>query len=93
MLRYLIGVLVAIFAITFLRAVIGLIGKAVAELFEPAASPGEKKAARTPSGGQLVQDPVCGIYVSTESKLRREKGGTTYYFCSEACRDKFDASG
>jgi Cu+-exporting ATPase len=92
MLRYLIGILITLFVITFLRAVIGLIGKAVAELFEPASSPDAAKSAKTPAGGQLVQDPVCGIYVSTATRLRKDKGGKTYYFCSEACRDKFDAA-
>jgi len=86
MLRFLIGLLVTILLITFIRAVIGLIGKAVAKLFEPEAG-GSRP--RTPSGGELVQDPVCGIYVSNQTKVRKTVKGKTYYFCSEACRDKF----
>ena len=95
MFRGFVYLILTIFAITFIRAVIGLIGKAVAQLFEPEnrefnrSTPGRKSSG--PQGGELVQDPVCGIYVSTETKLRTTSGGKNYYFCSEACKDKFNA--
>ncbi len=85
MIRTLIYLLAAVLVITFLRAVIGLVGKAVAQLFEPEAGKGQRSARRQ----ELKQDPVCGIYVSSETKVRKAVGGKEYYFCSEACRDKF----
>lgn len=86
MIRTLIYLLVTVLIITFLRGVIGLIGKAVAQLFEPA-RPDSQTA---PTGGELKQDPVCGIYVSTATKVRKTVNGKEYYFCSEACREKFN---
>lgn len=38
-----------------------------------------------------LKDPVCGMSVSTDSKFRTEHEGTSYYFCSESCRKKFQA--
>jgi len=35
-------------------------------------------------GGELVQDPVCGVYVPKATALRGPGGE---HFCSEACRD------
>ncbi len=86
MLRFLLGLIITIFLITLIRAIIGLVGRAVAQLFEPDAG---RSRPRAPSGGELVQDPVCGIYVSNQTKVRKTVKGKTYYFCSEACRDKF----
>lgn len=44
-----------------------------------------KKAAR----GEMVQDPVCGAYVSVESDIRVKEGETVHRFCSFECRDKY----
>ena len=38
----------------------------------------------------MAVDPVCGMYVSEDSKIYSEKDGTRYYFCSQGCKDKFD---
>lgn len=44
-------------------------------------------------GGQTVeemkQDPVCGTYVPASLAVTAAHKGTTVYFCSAACRDKF----
>jgi YHS domain-containing protein len=37
----------------------------------------------------LVEDPVCHTLVPKNQAIRLRKDGTTYYFCSEACCDKF----
>ena len=38
-------------------------------------------------------DPVCGMEVTPASAVgRSEHGGKTYYFCSTACKEKFDAA-
>jgi YHS domain-containing protein len=38
---------------------------------------------------KLVRDPVCGTFVAPRSSLSATSRGTTYYFCSEECRSKF----
>ena len=38
----------------------------------------------------LVEDPVCHTLVPKNQAIRLRKDGTTYYFCSDACCDKFN---
>jgi YHS domain-containing protein len=40
----------------------------------------------------LVQDPVCKTFIPRREALRTEKGGTTYFFCSEGCLKRFQSS-
>jgi Cu+-exporting ATPase len=41
----------------------------------------------------LPVDPVCGMEVDPEHAAgKSELGGTTYYFCSPGCKQKFDAN-
>lgn len=37
-------------------------------------------------------DPVCGMIVETAKAKTSIHAGQTYYFCSTACRDRFEAS-
>ena len=38
----------------------------------------------------MVIDPVCGMRIDPDDAVATaERDGTTYYFCSEACRDRF----
>lgn len=39
-------------------------------------------------GGELVQDPQCGVYIPKEGAV---KGPGGHYFCSAACRDAYAA--
>lgn len=41
-------------------------------------------------GGELVQDPHCGVYVPKASSLR---GAGERYFCSEECRRAYEEKG
>ena len=36
-----------------------------------------------------VNDPVCGMSVTTGSEYKADYQGKTYYFCSANCRDIF----
>lgn len=37
-------------------------------------------------------DPVCGMRVDeTKTKLRSEHDGVAFYFCSAACKQRFDS--
>jgi len=38
---------------------------------------------------EMVQDPVCKVYIPKNNALSTQKTGTTYYFCSKECMDKF----
>ncbi|MBM3814622.1 MAG: YHS domain-containing protein [Acidimicrobiia bacterium] len=92
MLRTLIYLIGTVLVITFLRGVIGLIMKAMADLFrgEQAAQSGSSAKAAAPGmGGELMQDPVCGMYVSPAVSPRRPSAGKTHYFCSEKCRAQY----
>lgn len=41
----------------------------------------------------MAIDPVCGMEVDDRSaKERVTHEGTTYYFCSEDCKDEFQAA-
>ncbi|HYB44992.1 MAG TPA: heavy metal translocating P-type ATPase [Nitrososphaerales archaeon] len=42
-------------------------------------------------GAENLKDPVCGMYVNEDTKLRADVRGTTYYFCSESCLLQFTA--
>lgn len=37
-------------------------------------------------------DPVCGMTVATAQAKSTVYGGKAWFFCSPACRDKFEAS-
>lgn len=41
------------------------------------------------SAPEIATDPVCHMEVERTSPLHAAHAGTTYYFCSEACRRKF----
>jgi len=42
-----------------------------------------------PSKDQMVQDPVCLVFVPRGVAVTEDIGGQTYYFCSRLCAHKF----
>jgi hypothetical protein len=42
----------------------------------------------TQTTGELHKDPVCGTYVAESTPFRRQTAGQTFYYCSNACREK-----
>lgn len=38
------------------------------------------------------RDPVCGMTVDTETAIRSSDGSSTEYFCSTACRSRYEAN-
>lgn len=49
-------------------------------------------AAAAPSSEQdKAKDPICGMLVSKATALKSERGGRTYYFCSESCKQTFES--
>jgi YHS domain-containing protein len=48
-----------------------------------------REAGRVESSGpssELVQDPVCGMYVAREGAFFVREAERTWFFCSDACR-------
>src|SRR4051812_38723606 len=37
----------------------------------------------------MAIDPICGMTVDERTAISAERGGPTFYFCSEHCRRKF----
>lgn len=42
---------------------------------------------------ELVQDPVCKVFIPRRDALVARKDGRDFFFCSEGCRTKFLKSG
>jgi YHS domain-containing protein len=41
----------------------------------------------------MATDPVCGMDLEeSQAKASADFEGKTYYFCSDACREEFEAS-
>ncbi len=78
----------AIFALMMLRMLYGALRSFLAPR---RANPGAGTSAPQPAavGGQMVRDPECGMFVSTEVSHRLRKGGETLHFCSEDCLEKY----
>ena len=47
---------------------------------------GEEEERKTPG---MVKDPVCGMFVDPKNSLSSRHMNATFYFCSQACKDKF----
>lgn len=48
------------------------------------------RPARPPlDGDQMVQDPVCGVFVPKKTAIVQHVGGVTNCFCSQECAAKF----
>ena len=42
-----------------------------------------------PGKNQMVQDPVCKVFVPRGAAITEDIGGQKYYFCSQSCAQKF----
>jgi YHS domain-containing protein len=88
MIRAILFLLILIVAVTFLRAVIGLIARAMSQALEP------EKTDAAPShaaGGELKRDPVCGTYIAESASVKKTVGNQVIHFCSPSCRDRYRA--
>lgn len=85
MTRAILYLIAFVLVISVLRSVLGIISKALSGLF------GEAPAAASAPHNveQLKKDPVCGTFIPPSTAVQKTVGGQTYYFCSAACRDKF----
>jgi YHS domain-containing protein len=84
--RFILPLVLFFFVRWALKSLFGSMRSAVTPTAE---SPRETPTAKT--GGELKKDPVCGTYVSEGAAVTRAVKGNTLYFCSAACRDKYQA--
>ena len=98
MFRLLTYMLLAVFLITVVRSMLGIILRGFSEMLRSnVASKSAPKFRPTvpptvPLTGELKKDPVCGTYISAATSMRQTVQGQTFYFCSTQCRDKYLAS-
>ena len=77
-------ILLVILAFLIARALRTLVrGVIVGATGSPAGKPPSTRTVK------LARDPVCGTHVAPGTALSISSAGTTYYFCSPECRDKF----
>jgi YHS domain-containing protein len=88
MIRTVLYLLISILLITFVRAVVGLITRTLGQMINPP-PPGNPQTSHAGFGGELKQDPVCGIFVSQANAVKKTVKGQVLHFCSTACRDKY----
>jgi YHS domain-containing protein len=84
--RLILYLLTSVLLISALRSVIGWI----ARQFTNSVGLGSTRPVAPERGlEELHKDPVCGTFVASAAAVRKTVGGQVYYFCSEACRAKF----
>ncbi|KXK02020.1 YHS domain-containing protein [Nitrospirales bacterium NOB] len=44
---------------------------------------------REGTADQMIQDPVCRVFIPRGNAIREEIGGQTYFFCSRDCAQAF----
>ncbi len=64
-----------------------IVQKIVSHFFSPQI-PGSSSKPEV-SSDELVQDPVCKVFVVRRNALKYRKNGEDFFFCSEGCRKKF----
>jgi YHS domain-containing protein len=90
-LELIITILVAMVARAVFASVMKGFGAAASGAFQQQQQPrpGQTEAPKEASrAGELHKDPICGTYVSESTSFRRQLSGRTFYYCSDACRQK-----
>ena len=49
----------------------------------------EEELERKVASGEMVKDPVCGVYIDKNSTITVKDGDEVHCFCSYECRDTF----
>lgn len=97
MLRAAIEFLVIVFFAIAARAVLTSVMKGLTNASANAFRAGNTQSAgnqpsnappQASTGGDLHKDPVCGTYVAESTPYRQHVAGQTFYYCSDACREK-----
>lgn len=91
MVRAILYAIIGIFAITFIRMVIGIITRGFADLMGEETKASRQQASRNPpppTRGELKACHNCGTYVVASQALTAPDKSGTLYFCSQECRQK-----
>ena len=95
MLKYLIGILLSFIALSFVRAVWGIIQKALVDEVKSAvgdeAPPAPSAKAGKPASAAdttLRKCVTCGTYKPESSMIRYGTGDKSVFFCSAECEKK-----
>jgi len=43
-------------------------------------------------GGEMIRDPACGVYIPKAKAVEGRVRGSTHYFCSPECLEKYRVS-
>jgi hypothetical protein len=88
MFRFILYALAILVLISVLRSVVGILTKAFGAFLSAGAAqpPGTQQKAQL--GGDLHRDPVCGTFVAESTPFQHHQAGSTFYYCSEACKEK-----
>lgn len=82
--------------VIFFVAVLRMVYSALRGFFAPRqakSDPRARPAAAPPggSGGEMVRDPECGMFVSTELSHPLQWKGQVLHFCCEQCLQKYQS--
>ena len=91
--RLVLYLLLAVVLITVVRMVVGVAVKFLGSLFSAANTVSASQQNGKPGGnieasGELHRDPVCGTFVSENTRYQRRVSSQNFYYCSEDCRQK-----
>ena len=75
------GVLVVIVYFMVRSALRGLLGTTKEDGSRSVESPGRSS--------DMIQDPICGMFVPKEGSYFLQQDNQTYFFCSETCRANY----
>jgi YHS domain-containing protein len=82
LIKYIAYVFIAAFIYLILKKYFGLEEKPIGK---PSRAGFRKKGVT----GNMVQDPVCGVFILEEQAEKKKIEDAWYYFCSEKCAEKF----
>ena len=79
--RYILQLILFAFLIYFLRRLIAVFAKP--------SNKASKSNNVAPASGQMVKDPVCGMYMDPRLAIKLEQRNEVVHFCSEECKNKY----
>ena len=84
------------FRVLLFMLLVFFVSRAIWRLFdgivEGASRQRPRSSSRAPEQGvAMVRDPVCGTFVLPGSAVTLVEGSARFYFCSDACREKYRA--
>jgi hypothetical protein len=90
MFRFILYTLLLIIVISIVKSVVGAVMKSFGDFAGRPDAPPRAKGRQSSAqlGGDLHRDPVCGTFVAESTAFQRQLGAQTFYYCSNACREK-----